>query len=150
MGRRPYSSLFSPRFGLSYIDRVRAELGTIAWVAPTAAHSHESVPPSRPPPPRVRLLKSFLPDETDVGTLAPALENAILDASDGEGASKLNFTRLNENIGDLSEVRSLVGVGVSVVVVLMVVVLLCGSMGDSEGGVGLFSFFFSLQVLMFR
>lgn len=48
---------------------------------------------------------SFLPDETDVGTLAPALENAILDASDGEGASKLNFTRLNENIGQLSEVR---------------------------------------------
>ncbi|CAN0324917.1 unnamed protein product [Pylaiella littoralis] len=46
----------------------------------------------------------FLPDETDVGTLAPALENAILDASDGEGASKLNFTRLNENIGNLSEV----------------------------------------------
>eukprot|EP00752_Nemacystus_decipiens_P012504 g11075.t1 len=46
----------------------------------------------------------FLPDETDVGTLAPALENAILDASDGEGASKLNFTRLNENIGQLSEV----------------------------------------------
>ncbi|CAM9507589.1 unnamed protein product [Ectocarpus fasciculatus] len=46
----------------------------------------------------------FLPDETDVGTLAPALENAILDASDGEGASKLNFTRLNENIGALSEV----------------------------------------------
>lgn len=47
----------------------------------------------------------FLPDETDVGTLAPALENAILDASDGEGASKLNFTRLNENIGQLSEVQ---------------------------------------------
>lgn len=46
----------------------------------------------------------FLPDETDVGTLAPALENAIIDASDGEGASKLNFTRLNENIGALSEV----------------------------------------------
>lgn len=59
--------------------------------------------------------ESFLPDETNVGTLAPALENAILDASDGEGASKLNFTRLNENIGALSEVsvdtlsRSLLG-----------------------------------------
>lgn len=50
------------------------------------------------------LFLRFLPDETDVGTLAPALEEAILDASDGEGASKLNFTRLNENIGALSEV----------------------------------------------
>lgn len=47
----------------------------------------------------------FLPDETDVGTLAPALEKAVIDASGGEGASKLNFTRLNENIGALSEVR---------------------------------------------
>ncbi|CAM9926003.1 unnamed protein product [Ascophyllum nodosum] len=46
----------------------------------------------------------FLPDETNVATLAPALENAIADASGGEGASKLNFTRLNENIASLSEV----------------------------------------------
>lgn len=46
----------------------------------------------------------FLPDETDVSTLAPALEKAVMDASGGEGASKLNFTRLNENIGALSEV----------------------------------------------
>ncbi|CAM9610565.1 unnamed protein product, partial [Discosporangium mesarthrocarpum] len=48
----------------------------------------------------------FLPDETDVGTLAPALETAVLDASDGQGASKLNFTRLNQNIQGLSEVMT--------------------------------------------
>lgn len=49
----------------------------------------------------------FLPDKTDVGTLAPALENAVTDASGGQGASKLNFTRLNENIASLSEVREI-------------------------------------------
>lgn len=49
----------------------------------------------------------FLPNETNVATLAPALENAIADASGGEGASKLNFTRLNENIASLSEVGKL-------------------------------------------
>lgn len=64
-------------------------------------HGTPSSPPRPPFPSQIR----FLPDETDVGTLAPALENAILDASDGEGASKLNFTRLNENIGALSEVK---------------------------------------------
>lgn len=67
-----------------------------------------SPPPSPPPSPASVVdqnrSKRFLPDETDVGTLAPALENAIINASDGEGASKLNFTRLNENIGALSEV----------------------------------------------
>lgn len=58
-------------------------------------------------PPRPYLLDThgrFLPDETDVSSLAPALEQAVMDASGGEGASKLNFTRLNENIGQLSEV----------------------------------------------
>lgn len=56
-------------------------------------------------PPRLVFPRSFLPDETDVGTLAPALEEAVRDASGGQGASKLNFTRLNENIAALSEVR---------------------------------------------
>ncbi|CAM9686993.1 unnamed protein product [Chrysoparadoxa australica] len=44
----------------------------------------------------------FLPDETNLDTLIPALEKAVMDASSGGGASSLNFTRLNENVNKLS------------------------------------------------
>jgi len=44
----------------------------------------------------------FLPDETQLDVVVPALENAIADASGGRGTSRLNFTRLNENVQEIS------------------------------------------------
>jgi len=44
----------------------------------------------------------FLPDETNADVLVPKLRQAFKDAAGGNSASKLNFTRLNENIQEIS------------------------------------------------
>ncbi|KAG5188491.1 ABC1 family protein [Tribonema minus] len=45
----------------------------------------------------------FLPDETRLDIVVPALEQAVFEASDGQGASRLNFTRLSASISELSD-----------------------------------------------
>jgi predicted unusual protein kinase regulating ubiquinone biosynthesis (AarF/ABC1/UbiB family) len=44
----------------------------------------------------------FLPDESSMDVVVPALERAVNEASDGQGASRLNFTKLNTNVNALS------------------------------------------------